>query len=98
MSAKELNAVQIQGITAGGLLEKIRQVIKEATPPPQPQSAKDRLLTRREVCELLKISTVTTHNWAKAGILKPYRIGNKIRFKESEVLDALQVVERRKTL
>ena len=92
MSANTINAIQIQGINAETLISKIKEVVKEVIPQPQPQTIKDSLLTRKEVCTMLQVSLVTVHNWTKQGILNPYRIGNKLRFKESEVLEALQSV------
>ena len=46
-------------------------------------------LTRKQVSEILKVSLVTIHSWAKIGILQPYRIGNRVRFKSNELEDAL---------
>ncbi|XKX07030.1 helix-turn-helix domain-containing protein [Tenacibaculum maritimum] len=53
---------------------------------------KDKLLTRKQTAELLQISLVTLWNWRKEGIIQAYRIGNKIRYKESEIIEALQTV------
>jgi len=92
MSANLIPAIQIQGITAETLLGQIKEVVKDLIPQPQPQETTDKLITRKEVCKLLQVSLVTVHNWTKQGILNPYRIGNKLRFKESEVLNALQSV------
>jgi excisionase family DNA binding protein len=92
MGANTINAIQIQGINAETLISKIKEVVKEVIPKPQPQTVTDRLLTRKEVCTMLQVSLVTVHNWTKQGILNPYRIGNKLRFKEIEVLEALQSV------
>lgn len=96
MSANTSTVIQIQGINAETLIGKIKEIVKNAIPQPQPQTTTDKLLTRKEVCKLLQISLVTVHNWTKQGILNPYRIGNKLRFKESEVLEALQSVNSKK--
>ncbi|MEZ0541249.1 helix-turn-helix domain-containing protein [Fibrella arboris] len=48
-------------------------------------------LTQKEVAEKLKVSTVSVWSWTKAGILKSYRIGNQVRYIESEVIEALTV-------
>ena len=52
-------------------------------------------LTRKEVSQLFKVSLVTISEWSKpsVGILKPYRIGSRIRFKKDEVLAALAAIE-----
>lgn len=46
----------------------------------------ERFLTRGEVARLLKITLPTLHDWTKKGLLKAYRIGNRIRYKEAEVM------------
>ena len=46
-------------------------------------------ITRKEVSEILSISLVTITAWSEKGILNPFRIGNRIRFKRSEVEQAL---------
>lgn len=50
----------------------------------------DKLLTREETAKMLSISLVTLYHWTNKNILQAYRIGKKIRYKKSEVLEALQ--------
>lgn len=45
----------------------------------------DLFITRLDVAEMFHITLPTVHAWANAGILKPYKIGNKTRFLKSEV-------------
>lgn len=91
-----MEITQIHGVNAENLIGQIKEIVKNAIPQPQTETTKDKFLTRNQVKELLQISLVTIHNWTKKGILNPYRIGNKLRFKESEVLDALQSVNGKK--
>lgn len=42
---------------------------------------------------LLKISSVTRWNWTNKGILKSYKIGNRLRYRKDEVLAALIKIE-----
>ncbi len=53
------------------------------------------LLTRKEVAVILKVSLVTLSDWNKKGILKPYRLGNLIRYKRSELEESLIAINRR---
>jgi excisionase family DNA binding protein len=53
------------------------------------QKEPEEYLTRAEVAEILKISLPTVSEWSRSGILKPYRLGKLVRFKRSEVEDAL---------
>ena len=54
----------------------------------------NKLLTRQETAELLSVSLVTLWDWTKKDILTAYRIGNKVRYKKSEVLLALQKMNK----
>ena len=89
--------LQIQGITAEMLLQRFdnleRQIKELKTPKPQPT---DKLITRFEASMLLGVSLVTIHNWTKSGVLTAYRVGNKVRFKENEVLDSLQQINAKR--
>lgn len=92
-----LTAIQIQGITAETLLQRFSDLesqIKALQSVQQPQS--DKLITRDDTAKLLGVSIVTIHNWVKSGILTAYRVGNKVRFKESEVFNSLQAINQKK--
>ncbi len=62
-------------------LKALAQNFQPITPP--------EYLTRKEVSEILKVSLVTLSDWNKKGILKPYRLGNLIRYKRKEIENAL---------
>jgi len=46
-------------------------------------------LTRKQVAELFDVSLGTVKNWSDKGILNEYGIGRLIRYKRSEVEDAI---------
>jgi excisionase family DNA binding protein len=50
-------------------------------------------LTRKETAKLLCISLPTLNEWTKTGILKAHRIGNRVLYKEKEVIEALVEVQ-----
>ena len=54
----------------------------------------DQLLTREETSKMLSISLVTLWNWTRTDIIPAYRIGNKVRYKKSEVLTALKQMNK----
>ena len=55
-------------------------------------------LTRKEAAKLCKVSLVTLDNWTKEGVLQSYRLGrNTIRYKQSEVIEALQAIHKRRS-
>jgi len=62
-------------------LESLRQELNQQGP--------EEYLTRNELAEKLKVSLPTINDWSKKGILKPYRLGNLVRFKKSEVEESL---------
>lgn len=52
----------------------------------------EKLLSRKEVAELLGVSLVTLHNHNKKGILKPsYKVGRKPLYRLSDVLEQIQL-------
>jgi excisionase family DNA binding protein len=48
------------------------------------------LMTRQEVADFFQISLVTVHDWTKKELLKSYRIGNRVRYKRSEIIENLE--------
>jgi hypothetical protein len=54
-------------------------------------------LTSKETESILKISSVTRWNWSNDGILKSYKIGNRLRYRKDEVMQALIRLESKKT-
>ena len=58
-----------------------------------PKSSEE-YLTRKEVSKLLGVSLVTLNDWDKKGIIKPYRIGNLVRYKKREIEDSLKEIKR----
>jgi len=49
----------------------------------------DKLLTRKEAAQMLKVDMSTIHNWTKRNILTSYGIGGRVYYKESEIKNAL---------
>lgn len=56
----------------------------------QTQLDQDVLLTREETSKMLSVSLVTLWDWTRKDLVPAYRIGNKVRYKKSEVFSALQ--------
>ncbi|MEO1517678.1 MAG: helix-turn-helix domain-containing protein [Bacteroidota bacterium] len=68
-------------------LEKnINVHLKSKTPP--------EYLTRKDVAKLLSISLVTLNDWRKKGILKAYKIGNRVYFKRKEIEAAMTEISK----
>ncbi len=82
---------QIEGVNVTDLVALIEEKVKQLFQENQldKEVPKDEFLTRREVSELLGVSLVTLHKWDKKGILKPSRIGRRVRYLKSDVLNSL---------
>jgi excisionase family DNA binding protein len=61
-------------------MESYKPVIKEEV----------EYLTRKEVCELLRISLVTLNKNTNKDILKAYRIGARVLYNKKEVLESFK--------
>lgn len=90
---------QVFGITPSELKEDIindvraeLNIIAQNFQPIKPPE----YLTRQEVAKILKVSLVTLTDWNKKGILKPYRLGNLIRYKTDEIDQALIAIHKSK--
>jgi excisionase family DNA binding protein len=89
---------QVHGITPQQLRENIladvrtelKEIILNFQPKKQPE-----YLTRKEVAKILKVSLVTLSDWNKKGVLKPYRLGNLIRYKTTEIEESLIAINKR---
>ncbi len=52
----------------------------------------DEILTREEVCRLLKISNTTLFNWDNNKILENHKIGRRVYYRKSDVLALLKPI------
>jgi hypothetical protein len=77
------------------ILKDLRVELKTMTQNFKPAEPEE-YLTRKEVSKILKVSLVTLHDWNKKKILNPYRLGNLIRYKSSEIEDALIRINSKK--
>jgi len=78
----------------GDVLREEFQKFKSTNPSPKQKSSE--YLSRKEVCDLLKISMATLHYYTKDGILQGYRIGGRVLYKLTEVETAVEEVGTRK--
>ena len=84
----EVKVTQVHNITPEEFKEAIvadfRNELQLFCKSFQPTESQE-YLTREEVGTILKISMSTVSEWSKNGILNPYRLGNLVRFKKSEL-------------
>jgi excisionase family DNA binding protein len=77
------------------ILSDVRAELKAITLNFQPVTPPE-YLTRQEVAVILKVSLVTLSDWNKKKILNPYRLGNLIRYKRTEIEQALICINAKK--
>ena len=53
-------------------------------------------LTRKETAKFFGASLVTLHDWTKKGLITPYKMGNRVYYKRSELIGSLLESNRRK--
>ena len=77
-------------------IEELSTIIKEAVASEFNVSLKQKtlknddsneLLTREEVCKMLKVSNTTLFNWNNEGILKNYKVGRRVYYKREDVIN-----------
>jgi predicted DNA-binding transcriptional regulator AlpA len=90
---------QVFGITPEELKESIlidvRAEFKSLAQNFQPIIPEE-YITRQEVSKILQVSLVTLSSWNSKKILNPYRLGNLIRYKRSEIEQALICINPKK--
>jgi len=73
----------------------IREVLLEVLKPnsPYPDAKEDHFITRQEASSFLKISLPTLNKCTKDGRIAAYRIGTRVLYKRSDIIESLDRVE-----
>lgn len=66
-------------------IEKMFDLFTELTKPKE-----EKFLTIKQVAQLLGVTEPTLWRWNKEGVLKRTKVGNKVRYKESDVNKVLE--------
>jgi hypothetical protein len=72
--------------------DDLKQIIKKYLDAYEP----DKLLTREETCELLKIDPSTLWHWTKNGKVTCYGIASRRYYKKNELLEQLIVLKAKR--
>src|SRR6056297_2156404 len=62
----------------------------------QEEPKTDKLLSRQEAAIFIDVSLPTLNEYTKSGKVKGYRLGGKIKYKQSELLEAMNAIEQLK--
>lgn len=95
----KIKTLQIEGIDAQTLISNIEELLEEKISKFSKNNntiPSITYLTRKEVGDLFKVSLVTIHSWTNKGLLKSYRIGNKVRYKRHEIEQALVEIHKKR--
>ena len=85
----------MQGASLDFLLEALRGIVREEIQKAKAEDkGEEQLLTPKETAALLKVTQPTLNAWDKSGKLVKHRIGNRVYFKYSEVMNALQTLKK----
>ena len=85
-----MEKVILDQITVEDFTNRIGRIIREAVSSTVIPLDSDEYLTRKQTAKLLQISLVTLRDWSVKGILQSYKIGGRIRYKKSELDEALK--------
>lgn len=101
-SELDLEKIVLTSLSIEDFKNIIRVVLVEFTEELDKQETKSKkdiheeiLLNPTEIVKLLRISKVTLQKWMKAGKVPYYRLGRKVYFKESELLDTINLRKNR---
>lgn len=70
--------------------EAIARAFKEYLNPPK--ASDPDMLSRKQTAKLLCISLPTLHDWTKEGLIRAYRIGNRVLYKKVDIDQALTLI------
>lgn len=77
----------------GLISQAVREAIKNSLPVFTSTPPSEKLLTRKETADKLKISLVTLNDWTKRGMIQSYLIGGRVLYKETEIEKSLHQVK-----
>lgn len=83
-------------ISLDDLLGKVQEIVTKVLAVNQEDKFKAMLLSPTEACKLFspKISRVTLHQWTKQGLIPSHRIGGRVFYKVSELVEAARPIRK----
>ncbi|MEW2921269.1 helix-turn-helix domain-containing protein [Muricauda sp. ANG21] len=68
----------------------LKRAVKEFINPPKSNDSD--MFSRKETAKFLRISLPTLHDWTKEGLIRAYRIGNRVLYKKADIDQALNLI------
>mgnify|MGYP006301395529 CR=1 FL=1 len=87
-------------ITAEDLMKVVMDIIRETTDSilaKYDEMRSPEFIPRKEAMKMLNVKTANTmSNWEKKGYLNPHRMGGRIYYRQDELTEAMERLEREK--
>jgi hypothetical protein len=90
------NQVLLTSIPLDFLLEKITEIVNAAVEKKQQSDREAKLYSAAEACKLFSptIAKSTLHQWTAEGLIPVHRIGGRIFYKYSEVIESAKRIKK----
>ena len=92
------NSILLQNVSPEALTELIKEGVKSQLEDFKKelnfQNAKDDLLRREQVLELLQINSSTLWHWQNKGKITVYKFANKCYYKRSELMESIKPLKK----
>lgn len=92
------NSILLQNVSPEALTQLIKEGLKSQLEDFKKelnhQNAKDDLLSREQVLELLQINSSTLWHWQNKGKITVYKFANKCYYKRSELMESIKPLKK----
>jgi hypothetical protein len=91
-----MDNVLLSPITLPELIKSFENIINTALKKKQREEIAEKLLSPADTCLIFQpsISKVTLASWTDHGLLKAYRMGGRVYYKHSEVIEAAKELKK----
>ena len=86
----QLNVSDLQQLIREAVKSELENITEVFTTRKKDSEEESEIISRIDVCKLLKVSTTTLFLWNKNNILKAKKIGNRVYYLKSDVMDKLK--------
>jgi excisionase family DNA binding protein len=89
----------LTSVTLDELCNKVAERVlqlKESNPTKVLDSKEGEIVSRENAAKMLGITLPTLRRYTVEGLIPSYRIGSRVRYKKSEILDSLKATTKRK--
>jgi len=93
-----MNSILFSQIALDDIISQLRTVVKDELNTKRDDDLNAKFLSPAETCALFQpqISLVTLASWTKSARLIAYRIGGRVYYKHSEVIEAVTLLKKYK--